>query len=120
MSINVFIRFAQYLGVSIVFISCATVVVPSNSTNEIWRFGVVRIKGSDDSSKISKSDLSSIGFWVGKKGVGLGYKKTTLLQIGDKCQVVFLVKSDDQLNKIKNLLKEDLKKYGEVLCAEIN
>jgi len=78
---------------------------------------------SKSASGINSQDIEIIGLWLDfnaqdrATGGGFGYRKSELLAVPLDCRVVFIVKTDSQLEQAIRLTEEILDDGDEKLCV---
>ncbi len=79
-------------------------------------FGLIMIKHGTDQDNTMLIEDSVLGTWLGTEGIGIGYKTITELTPNPKCQIIFIMKDDTQLERTFQLLEKTKHLDGEYIC----
>lgn len=107
--------FALALG----FTACTTVQLGDSETKApIKKFGLgfILIEDYTGASGLKYEDEVMVGAWVAPDGIGLGYESKHHILADQKCQVVFLIKNQKELEQAHRLLEKTIEDNKGSIC----
>jgi hypothetical protein len=79
--------------------ACASARDPEGST--AYYLGLVKVVSRGDPKKGSIETVTVVGAWADPKtSFGLGYRKRRQIMLPPDCRIVFIVRSDEELDRL--------------------
>ncbi|MEO1043224.1 MAG: hypothetical protein AAFX52_13135 [Pseudomonadota bacterium] len=112
-------RWNILLAVTFVVGGCTTVEILEQPPDVPQSyFGFVRVRSADPADTVRVRGITMGGAWVGGSGVGVGYLQNNWVTLGEDCQVIILMKNDEQADEVTALLKSSEGWEEGSLCIE--
>lgn len=80
--------------------------------------GLVVVEHLPGDRGLTYTKYISGGAWIEKNGAGIGLKSQLLISANPKCQVIFIIKTKEQLEHAEMLLRPILDKNEGTICLE--
>lgn len=89
----------------------------SGDPKTTMHFGLIKLKQDHKGVSANLHKIVVMGGWVGPSGSGLGLKHNTYVKPDPDCQIVFIVKTKEQLNQSIKLVESTNHKNGDKICT---
>lgn len=96
--------------------ACVTIPAGPESAGG-FELGLIAVHRSPPHDKAEAVVVSRLGGWITGEGAGVGYAKSTVVQLDRGCQVVFLIENEEQLARSVELVKSTLDIAGGDICV---
>lgn len=95
-------------------LSACTSTLPANEAGSYSPS--IPLSGSATDTEARRTDR--FGVWFESNGFGFGFRSDTEIRFPEKCQIVFLVSSEEQLSRAVDLITRELDTQGENICID--
>jgi len=97
---------------------CITVGSEDFASTRRIHIGVVLVENIPATNGLNYKEYTTGGIWFENEEAGIGFKNETLISADQKCQVVFIVKTQGQLDHALKLLKSTLDQNEGEICIK--
>jgi hypothetical protein len=84
-----------------------------------WYLGLTRVSVVNDPDVTRASSVKLLGLWRDGQSLGLGFTARGRVFVAEECQVVFLVRSNEQFESVKRLVESEPDLLGGDLCLTL-
>ncbi len=88
----------------------------SGDSKTTIHLGLILLNHDRRSLSANMQKINIVGGWVGSSSSGFGFKQNTYIKPAPDCQIVFIVKTDEQLNQSIKLAESTKHENGDKIC----